>query len=142
VRVVVVDDNELWRSSVVAALTSCEITVVSDLADGDALLALMPELQGERVDVAVLDLRLPPTYSDEGIALAHKIRAALPEVGIIMLSGYEQDVQLHYASRTLSDLAGSSGIGYLFKDRVNRSSLTDAIRRVADGSVVVDSLFA
>lgn len=141
-RVVVVDDNDLWRSSLVSALTSRGITVVSEFADGDELQDGLPALAAAPVDVAVLDLRLPPTWSDEGIHLGHTLRSHFHSIGVIILSGYEQDVQLQYATRALDGLAGSGGVGYLFKDRTTRTALKDAVHRVAAGRVVVDPLFA
>lgn len=80
-RVVVVDDNELWRPSLVAALTSRGIDVVIQAADGDGLMRGLPPGRGEPVDVAVLDLRLPPTWSDEGIHLAQALRARFGRLG-------------------------------------------------------------
>lgn len=141
-RVVVVDDNDVWRPSLVSALTSRGMTVAAETADGDELLDRLPQLEGGRVDVAVLDLRLPPTWSDEGIHLARELRGRFGDLGVIILSGYEQDVQLHYAAQALGDLGGSGGMGYLFKDRTSRRSLKEAVQRVAAGRVVVDPLFS
>lgn len=139
-RVALVDDNELWRGSLVSALNSRGIEVAVDTTDGDELLDRLPGIGP--IDVAVLDLRLPPTWSDEGIVLGRELRERLGEVGIIILSGYEQDVQLHYATRALGDLGGRGGMGYLFKDRVNRGMLKEAVQRVAAGRIVVDPLFS
>lgn len=141
-RVVVVDDNDVWRPSLVAALSSRGMSVVADTADGHDLLALLPSLRDDPPHVAVLDLRLPPTWSDEGIHLARDLRRRFPELGVIILSGYEHDVQLHYATQALDALDGTGGLGYLFKDRTNRSSLQEAVQRVAAGRVVVDPLFS
>jgi DNA-binding NarL/FixJ family response regulator len=141
-RVVVVDDNDMWRSSLVAALNSRGMTVVADSFDGEELLALLPTIGNEPINVAVLDLRLPPTWSDEGIHLARELRQRLGELGVIILSGYEHDVQLRYATQALSNLGGTGGMGYLFKDRTNRSSLREAVQRVAAGRIVVDPLFS
>lgn len=141
-RVVVVDDNDVWRPSLVAALNSRGMTVVADTSDGDELLDLLPALGDEPINVAVLDLRLPPTWSDEGIHLARELRRRFGKLGVIILSGYEHDVQLHYATQALSKLGGSGGMGYLFKDRTSRSTLKEAVQRVADGRIVVDPLFA
>jgi DNA-binding NarL/FixJ family response regulator len=137
-----VDDNDVWRPSLVAALTSRGMTVVADTADGHDLLAALPTLGDEPVDVAVLDLRLPPTWSDEGIHLARELRRRYRELGVIILSGYEHDVQLHYATQALDHLDGTGGMGYLFKDRTSRSSLKEAVQRVAAGRIVVDPLFS
>jgi DNA-binding NarL/FixJ family response regulator len=140
VRVALVDDNELWRGSLVSALSSRGIEVAADTADGDELLDGLDRIGP--IDVAVLDLRLPPTWSDEGIVLGRALRERLEDVGIIILSGYEQDVQLHYATRALGDLGGRGGMGYLFKDRVNRAALKEAVQRVAAGRIVVDPMFS
>lgn len=139
-RVALVDDNELWRGSLVTALNSRGIEVAADASDGDELLHQLDRIGP--IDVAVLDLRLPPTWSDEGIALGRTLRAKLGDIGIIVLSGYEADVQLHYATRALDDFGGSGGAGYLFKDRVNRTTLKEAVQRVAAGGIVVDQIFA
>ncbi|HET9257054.1 MAG TPA: response regulator transcription factor [Pseudonocardiaceae bacterium] len=141
-RVVVVDDNDVWRPSLVAALASGGITVVAETSDGMELLMLLPSLGPEPIDIAVLDLRLPPTWSDEGIQLARELRRRYQELGVIILSGYERDVQLHHATQALSHLGGHGGMGYLFKDRTSRSSLRSAIHRVATGRLVVDPLFS
>jgi DNA-binding NarL/FixJ family response regulator len=114
--------------------------VAADAADGDELLEVLDRIGP--IDVAVLDLRLPPTWSDEGIMLGHALRKRLRDVGIIILSGYEQDVQLRYATRALGDLGGTGGMGYLFKDRVNRATLKEAVQRVAAGRIVVDPMFS
>jgi DNA-binding NarL/FixJ family response regulator len=139
---VVVDDNDVWRPSLVTALRSRGIEVVADTSDGRELLRLLDGPPRRAVDVAVLDLRLPPTWSDEGIALATELRRAYGRIGVIILSGYEHDVQLHYATQALSDLSGHGGVGYLFKDRVSRDSLREAVQRVAAGRVVVDPTFS
>lgn len=141
-RIVVVDDNDVWRPSLVAALTSRGMSVVAETSDGEQLLTLLPTIGHEPIEVAVLDLRLPPTFSDEGIHLAHELRRRYGDLGVIILSGYEHDVQLHYATQALSNLGGSGGMGYLFKDRTSRSSLKEAVERVAAGRVVVDPLFS
>lgn len=141
-RVVVVDDNDLWRSTLVAALASRGIVVSIEATDGDDLLEKLKTPTSEPIDVAILDLRLPPTWSDEGITLASTLRKHFPEIGIIILSGYEKDVQLHYAARALRDIGGTGGMGYLFKDRTSRANLKEAVQRVADGRMVVDPLFS
>jgi DNA-binding NarL/FixJ family response regulator len=140
VRVVLVDDNELWRGSLFSALSSRGIEVAAEADNGDDLLERFAD--AGPIDVAVLDLRLPPTWSDEGILLGRRLRTLQPEIGVIILSGYEQDVQLHYATRALEDLGGHGGMGYLFKDRVNRAALKEAVQRVAAGRIVVDPLFS
>lgn len=141
-RVLVVDDNELWRASLVKALGDRGVTVVAEAAEEQELDTRLRGTDLSDVDVAVLDLRLPPTWSDEGIHLARRLRARVAGLGIIILSGYEQDVQLFYATRALGDLEGHGGVGYLTKDRVTRSSLVEAIGRVGGGRIVVDPVFS
>lgn len=141
-RVVVVDDNDVWRPSLVAALTSRGMTVVAETSDGNELLARLSALGPEPINIAVLDLRLPPTWSDEGIQVARELRRRYGELGVIILSGYERDVRLYHSIHALSNLGGSGGTGYLFKDRTSRSSLASAIQRVAAGRVVVDPLLS
>lgn len=141
-RVVVVDDNDVWRASLVTALISRGITVVAEAAGGAEVLAALDAAGHPPVDVAILDLRLPPTWSDEGIHLASWLRRRMSRVGIMILSGYEHDVQLHYATRALHDLGGGGGVGYLFKDRASRGSLRDAVHRIARGRVMVDPIFS
>lgn len=141
-RLVVVDDNDLWRASLVDALQSRGFTVLAEAADGIDLQGALNKFDDTTIDVAILDLRLPPTWSDEGISLARRLRKSHPDTGVLLLSGYEQDVQLHYASRALDDLAGAGGLGYLFKDRTDRNGLASAVQRIAKGDLVVDALFA
>lgn len=139
-RVIVVDDNAVWRASLVTALESRGISVVAESADGSALLEHFDKTDYKPVDVAILDLRLPPTWSDEGIHLANALRTRIDGVGIVILSGYEHDVQLHYATRAFDSLGDGGGIGYLFKDHTSRSGLRDSVHRVASGRVVVDPI--
>jgi DNA-binding NarL/FixJ family response regulator len=92
------------------------------------------KVRGHKPDVAVVDIRMPPGHSDEGLRAAREIRASLPDVGILVLSQY---VDEHYALALLSD--GAEGIGYLLKDRVGEvDRFTDAVRRVATGGSVLD----
>ncbi|MEJ1939259.1 response regulator, partial [Nostoc sp. NIES-2111] len=116
-RVLLVDDNELWRASLVRALGDRGATVAVEAGSPQELDARLGGIELADIDVAVLDLRLPPTWSDEGIHLARRLRHAAPAIAIIILSGYEQDVQLYYATRALEDLEAGGGIGYLTKDR-------------------------
>lgn len=130
-RVVVADDSVLLREGLARLLTEAGFEVVGQAADA---LELLQEVEGHRPDVAVVDIRMPPTHSDEGIAAARTIRERWPEIGILVLS---QHVQPGYAIELLSD--GAEGIGYLLKDRVSDlDALADSVRRVAEGGSVLD----
>ena len=107
----------------------CE--VVGSYADGDALLAALPDLD---VGLVVLDVRMPPTFKDEGVRAAIAARAIKPQLGILLLSQY---VEVAYARELLS--GGTGGIGYLLKDRVaSLAELEDAVGRIAAGGTVLD----
>ena len=107
----------------------CE--VVGSFGDGDALLEALPSLN---VDLVVLDVRMPPTFKDEGVRAAIAARALKPKLGILLLSQY---VEVAYARELLSD--GTGGIGYLLKDRVaSLAELEDAVGRIASGGTVLD----
>jgi len=130
-RVVVGEDQMLTREGVVRLLQDAGIDVVGEAADATSVLrqvrALMP-------DVAILDIRMPPTHTDEGLVAADQIRRELPGTGVLVLSQY---VESTYAMRLLSDHPGHSG--YLLKERVfDVAVLIDALQRVADGETVID----
>jgi DNA-binding NarL/FixJ family response regulator len=130
-RVVVADDSVLLREGLVRVLGESGVTVVAAYADADQLLAA---LQTDRPDLIVLDVRMPPTFRDEGVRAAIRARELMPGVGILLLSQY---VEVAYAQELLS--AGTGGIGYLLKDRVaSLDDLTDAIDRIASGGTVLD----
>ena len=132
-RVVVVDDSVLLRDGIARMLTASGIDVIGQAGDATQLHALLASDHGVP-DVVVTDIRMPPTYTDEGIRAALEVRAAHPDVAILVLSEYLETV---YAVRLLSD--GARGMGYLLKDRVARADeLPEAIRRVAAGESVVD----
>lgn len=139
-RVLLVDDNEITRDSLQRAIVSRGVEVSHAVGDAATLLSVLPSTL--HVDAAIIDLKLPPTYSDDGIRLATELRKQRPMLGIIIVSAYEEQLRLTYAERALSNLRGRGGIGYLFKDRVTRDSLRDAITRVAAGGVAVDPEFA
>jgi DNA-binding NarL/FixJ family response regulator len=131
VRIVLADDAALLRESLARALEGAGFTVVGQVGDPDALLAAVAR---SLPDVAVVDIRMPPTHTEEGITAAHVIRARHPGVGVLVLS---QHLQTSYAVKLLAD--GTAGLGYLLKDRVSRlEELEDAIRRVGAGESVVD----
>jgi DNA-binding NarL/FixJ family response regulator len=131
IRVVLADDAVLLREALAAALAATGFDVVGQAADAAALLAVV---ERERPDVAVVDVRMPPTHTTEGLAAARQIRAAYPGTGILILSQY---VETRYAIELLRE--DPSGIGYLLKDRVARlADLGDAVRRIAAGGSVID----
>jgi DNA-binding NarL/FixJ family response regulator len=130
-RVVVADDSLLLREGLVRVLVEAGLEVVGSYGDGDSLLADLPTLQP---DLAVLDVRMPPTFRDEGVRTAIQARAMRPALGILLLSQY---VEVVYAQELLS--SGDGGIGYLLKDRVaSLEELQDAIARIAAGGTVLD----
>jgi DNA-binding NarL/FixJ family response regulator len=131
IRVAVADDSVLLREGLVRLFDEAGFETVGSYGDGVSLLA---ELDSLAADVVVLDVRMPPTYRDEGVRTAIEIRKSRPEVGILLLSQY---VEATYAEELLSASAG--GVGYLLKDRVaSLDELQDAITRIADGGAVLD----
>jgi DNA-binding NarL/FixJ family response regulator len=131
VRVVIADDVMLVRSGLARLLTDAGVDVVGEAADGEQLLRMV---QREHPDVAVVDIRMPPTHTDEGLVAARTIRRSHPETAVVLLSQY---LQVRYAERLLADHPG--GLGYLLKERVSDIAvLVDALRRVAEGESVVD----
>jgi DNA-binding NarL/FixJ family response regulator len=131
VRVVVADDSTLLREGVVRLLEEAGLEVVGQAADGEDLLR---KVRAHKPDVAVVDVRMPPTHTDEGLVAAREIRAELPEVGVLVLSQY---VEIAYARELLAESA--EGLGYLLKDRVaDVEALADAVRRVGGGGSVLD----
>ncbi len=130
-RVVVADDSVLLREGLVRVLVEAGHEVVGAFGDAESLLAAAAELAPE---LAVLDVRMPPTFRDEGVRAAIALRSLLPGTGILLLSQY---VEAAYAQELLG--SGSGGIGYLLKDRVaSLAELTDALDRIADGGTVLD----
>jgi DNA-binding NarL/FixJ family response regulator len=131
VRVVVADDVMLTREGIVRLLRDADVDVVGEADDGAELLR---EVQQQRPDAAIVDIRMPPTHTDEGLVATQQIRAAHPHLSVLILSQY---VEPHYAMQLLKD--HPEGIGYLLKDRVfDVAILLDALRRLADGETVVD----
>ncbi|MFD8703957.1 LuxR C-terminal-related transcriptional regulator [Kitasatospora sp. NPDC059648] len=130
-RIVIAEDNVLLREGLSLLLTSVGHEVCATVEDGDSLL---PALLEHRPDVAVLDVRLPPTYRDEGLRSAVSAREQLPDLPVLVLSQY---VEHAYAARLLAN--GASGVGYLLKDRVSRvEEFLLALDRVAGGGVAMD----
>jgi DNA-binding NarL/FixJ family response regulator len=130
-RVVVADDVLLTRRGIVDLLQSAQVDVVGEADTADALLRLV---RSELPDVAVVDIRMPPTHTDEGLVAARLIRDEHPEVGVLVLSQY---VEPRYAMQLLEN--HPQGLGYLLKDRVvDIATVVDAMRRIVDGETVVD----
>ncbi|MEV0723206.1 response regulator transcription factor [Micromonospora purpureochromogenes] len=130
-RVVIAEDLALLRDGLTRILEAFGFEVVAAVDNGPSVLSA---LVTHRPDVAVLDVRLPPTFTDEGLQAAIQARAEIPGLPILVLS---QHVEQLYARELLSDRAG--GVGYLLKDRVsNVAQFVDAVRRVAGGGTVMD----
>ncbi|MGK5442999.1 response regulator [Micromonospora sp. URMC 105] len=130
-RVVIAEDLALLRDGLTRILEAFGFEVVAAVDNGPSVLSA---LVTHRPDVAVLDVRLPPTFTDEGLQAAIAARTEIPGLPILVLS---QHVEQLYARELLSDRAG--GVGYLLKDRVsNVAQFVDAVRRVAGGGTVMD----
>ncbi|MEU8517822.1 response regulator transcription factor [Kitasatospora sp. NPDC048722] len=130
-RVVLAEDSVVLRDGMVELLGARGCDVVATAGTAPELLAAVAE---HRPDVAVVDVRMPPTHTDEGIRAAVEIRATTPGVGILVFS---QHVGPAWATRLLA--AGSAGVGYLLKERVARTSeFVDALHRVAEGGTALD----
>ena len=130
-RVVVADDSVLLREGVVRLLTENGFEVVGQAGDADDLIR---KVRAHKPDVAVVDIRMPPTNTDDGLRAALEIRAELPDTGVLVLSQY---VEEGYALDLVGDSAG--GVGYLLKDRVaDVDRFIDSVRRVADGGSALD----
>jgi DNA-binding NarL/FixJ family response regulator len=129
--VVVADDSVLLREGLVRVLAEAGVDVVGAYPDGDSLLAALADALP---DLAVLDVRMPPTFRDEGVRAAIRARDLHPGIGILLLSQY---VEVTYAQELLA--SGAGGIGYLLKDRVaSLAELDDAVQRIAAGGTVLD----
>jgi DNA-binding NarL/FixJ family response regulator len=131
VRIVVADDVMLTREGIVQVIRDAGIEVVGQAGDAAGLLRLVSEAEP---DVAIVDIRMPPTHSDEGLVAARQIRERHPSVGVLVLSQY---LEPSYALRLIED--HPEQVGYLLKDRVfEASALAEAVRRVHEGETVVD----
>jgi DNA-binding NarL/FixJ family response regulator len=131
VRVVIADDAALIRTGLARLLTDSGVEVCGEASDAGGLMVLVEE---HRPDVAVVDIRMPPGHSDEGLVAAAAIRERFPGVGVLVLSQY---VESAYALRLIDGAEGSCG--YLLKDRLlDTDELVSALERVAAGEVVVD----
>ena len=130
-RVVIAEDLALLRDGLTRLLESNGCEVVAAVADGEAFLEAADE---QRPDVCVVDVRLPPTFRDEGVRAALEARRRIPGLPILVLSQY---VERTYAAELLSD--GSGGVGYLLKERVaDPRDFVDAVERVAEGGTALD----
>jgi DNA-binding NarL/FixJ family response regulator len=131
VRVVVAEDLYLLRDGLVRLLEAHGLEIAAAVGDAPGLLTA---LLAERPDVAIVDVRLPPTFTDDGLRAAIEARRAVPALPVLVLSQYVEQL---YARELLADRAG--GVGYLLKDRVfNDDQFVDAIRAVAAGGTVMD----
>ena len=130
-RVVIADDETLLRDGLARLLEDAEVEVVGKVGTAEELLR---RVQLTRPDVAIVDIRMPPTHADEGLVAAQEIRRSHPSTGVLVLSHY---LESRYAMRLLEDHPERSG--YLLKERVSDVAvLIDALRRIDDGECVVD----
>jgi len=131
VRVVIAEDLALLRDGLTRLLRDSGFEVVAAVENGDDLVTAVT---GERPDVAIVDVRLPPTFTDEGVRAALRARQEVPGTPVLILSQY---VEQTYAAELLAD--GAGGVGYLLKDRVaNPDEFVGAVRRVAEGGTALD----
>jgi DNA-binding NarL/FixJ family response regulator len=131
VRVVIADDSPLVREGIASFLRGEGIDVVAEAAGPDELLEAVDE---HEPDVAIVDIRMPPTQTDEGIQAAHEIRRRHPDIGVVLLS---QHVEVGLATQLLAE--APARLGYLLKDRVtDASDFVGSLRRVADGGTALD----
>lgn len=130
-RVVIAEDLALLREGIVALLREHDIDVVAQAEDGAGLLRAV---DGHRPDLAIVDVRLPPSFTDEGLRAAIEARRRQPDLSVLVLSQY---VETAYAGELIAN--GSAGIGYLLKERIGDvRAFLDAVHRVAAGGTVLD----
>lgn len=131
-RIAIADDAMLIREGLARLLADSGCEVVATASGPDQLLAIVDTTPS--LDAVVLDVRMPPTHTDEGITLAHRLRERHPQLGVLVLSQY---LESHYASLLLQDAPEHTG--YLLKDRLTEVGvLVDALRRVTAGECVID----
>jgi DNA-binding NarL/FixJ family response regulator len=131
VRVVIADDAVLIREGITALLRSSGADVVAQAGDAEELIR---QVRKHRPDVAVVDIKMPPTHTDEGLVAAQRIREEEPDVGVLVLSQY---LEPSYATRLVAE--HPEKVGYLLKERVfSGDVLLDALQRIRDGETVVD----
>ena len=132
VRVVIADDSVLLREGIARLLEESGFEVAGQAGDAEDLLR---KVRAHKPDVAVIDVRMPPTHTDEGLRAAHQIRAECPNTAVLVLSQYVEEA---YALDLLS--ASTERTGYLLKDRVaDIATFADAVKRVANGGSALDS---
>jgi serine/threonine-protein kinase len=130
-RIVIADDAPLIRHGIALLLTEAGLEVVGQVGDAHALL---DAIRDERPDVALIDIRMPPSFTDEGLRAAQEIRATYSDTAVVVLS---QHLEAEYALRLIEETP--DGVGYLLKERVGRvEQLVEAIRRVGAGECVID----
>lgn len=131
IRVVIADDTALLRQGIARLLTEAGMRVGGEAANA---IELMQLIEAERPDIAIVDIRMPPTHTDEGLVAASLIRERYPDIGVLVLSQY---VDTAYMLRLIE--GNDRACGYLLKDRVlNANELVAAIRRIVAGEIVVD----
>jgi DNA-binding NarL/FixJ family response regulator len=131
VRAVIVEDLALLREGIVALLREHQVDVVAQAEDGEGLLRIVA---GHKPDLAVVDVRLPPSFTDEGLRAAIEARRRQPGLNILILSQYVEPI---YTAELLE--SGEGGVGYLLKERVGEvQSFMDAVHRVAAGGTALD----
>jgi len=131
VRLILADDSVLFREGLARVLAEVGFEIVGQAGDAEELLA---QLRGRRAELVIVDIRMPPTHTVEGLVAARQIRKEHPHVNILVLSQYVETAH----ALTLLEL-GTDGIGYLLKDRVSDlNSFTDVVRRVGDGGSAID----
>jgi serine/threonine-protein kinase len=135
VRVAIADDAVLFREGLARLLVDAGFDVVGQASDADELLTFVRDVSTDRFpEVAIVDIRMPPTHTTEGLVAAKTIRTDFPEVGVLVLSQY---IETEHAMDLLGD--GSGGTGYLLKDRVSDlDGFRDAVRRVGEGGSAID----
>jgi DNA-binding NarL/FixJ family response regulator len=130
-RVVLADDSVLFREGLARVLSEGGFEIAGQAGDADELLA---HVIADPPDIAIVDIRMPPTHTQEGLVAAHRIQELHPQVSVLVLSQY---LESHYAMKLISD--GASAVGYLLKDRVLRlDDLMEVIGRVGRGECVID----
>jgi DNA-binding NarL/FixJ family response regulator len=131
VRLVIAEDSVLLREGMARLLEEQGFEVAGQAGDGEELVR---KVMAHKPDVAIVDVRMPPTHTDEGLRAAQRIRAELPGTGVLVLSQY---VEEEYATELIGDRA--EGVGYLLKDRVaDVDAFVDAVRRVGQGGSALD----
>ena len=130
-RVVIADDVMLIREGIAHVLREAGIDVLAQTSDADSL---MREIASRQPDIAIVDIRMPPTHTDEGLVAAKQIRAEHPNIGVLVLSQY---IESSYAMRLIEDQP--ERVGYILKERIfDGAILVDALRRINDGDTVID----